>query len=176
MPRIPELPPIETGDLRQDLHRMREYMIRFVQNFATEEAGYASSNDSQGNSSSDNVNPLGITVDSELSEESINPVENRVIAEAIRNIPVTELMVDATVINFYAPASDYNAPYGSIARDGYTPLGIVGVLPFDSSIDVTYAYIMPPATARFKVKNTSTSATQTSLAAYVLYRKNEDSS
>ena len=78
MPRIPELPPLETGNLRQDLHRMREYMIRFVQNFATEEAGYASSNDSQGNSSADNVNPLGVTVDSELSEESINPVENRV--------------------------------------------------------------------------------------------------
>ena len=175
MPRIPELPPLETGNLRQDLHRMREYMIRFVQNFATEEAGFASSNDSK-DSSSDTVTPIGITVDSELSEESINPVENRVIAEAIRNIPVTELMVDTTVINFYAPASDYNAPSGSIARDGYTPLGIVGVFPFDSSIDVTYAYIMPPATARFKVKNTSTSATQTSLAAYVLYRKNEDSS
>ena len=88
MPKIPELPPILTGNASQDIQRMREYLIRFVQEYSTEDAGYASSNEEQGNSSSDSLQPAEeITVDAELSLESTNPIQNRAVAEALANLP-----------------------------------------------------------------------------------------
>ena len=176
MPRITELPPLETGNLRQDLHRMREYMIRFVQNFAMEEAGYASSNDSQGNSSSDAVTPIGITVDSELSEESINPVENRVIAAALKSIPITEIMVSTHLLNVTVLGNEFGIAYGNVAAEGYTPLGIVSVFPLNSSLEVTYFAIMAPASAQVRVRNSSSSQITSNIAVLVLYKKNEDTS
>ena len=146
MPKIPELPPILTGNNTQDISRMREYLIRFVQEYSTEDAGYASSNEEQGNSSSDSVQPAEeITVDAELSLESTNPIQNRAVAEAFANLPPA----GANLLTQSASRSNMSVGAGSnatgnitVTMQGYTPLGIIQYYFSSTALSINYYYLM----------------------------------
>ncbi|MBQ3373466.1 MAG: hypothetical protein IJK38_07210 [Oscillospiraceae bacterium] len=145
MPKIPELPPILTGNATQDIQRMREYLIRFVQEYSTEDAGYASSNEEQGNSSSDNLQPSEITVDAELSLESTNPIQNRAVAEAFANLPsggVNLVTREYTKTGLIAGASSVASGNITVTLSGYTPIGIVEFEFSNSALVANSCYVM----------------------------------
>ena len=146
MPKIPELPPILTGNNPQDIQRLREYLIRFVQEYSTEDAGYASSNEEQGNSSSDSVQPTEeITVDAELSLESTNPIQNRAVAEALANLPIggTNLLAQQwSRSNIIVNGNANTAGNITITLQGYRPLGIMQYEFSNSALSINSCYIM----------------------------------
>ncbi len=146
MPKIPELPPILTGNAFQDIQRMREYLIRFVQEYSTEDAGYASSNEEQGNSSSDSIQPTEqITVDAELSLESTNPIQNRAVAEALANLPAggTNLLAQQwSRSNIIVNGNANTAGNITITLQGYRPLGIMQYEFSNSALSINSCYIM----------------------------------
>ena len=146
MPKIPELPPILTGNASQDIQRMREYLIRFVQEYSTEDAGYASSNEEQGNSSSDSVQPTEeITVDAELSLESTNPIQNRAVAEALANLPIggTNLLAQQwSRSNIIVNGNANTGGNINITLQGYRPLGIMQYEFSNSALSINSCYIM----------------------------------
>ena len=146
MPKIPELPPILTGNASQDIQRMREYLIRFVQEYSTEDAGFASSNEEQGNSSSDSLQPAEqITVDAELSLESTNPIQNRAVAEALANLPAggTNLLAQQwSRSNIIVNGNANTAGNITITLQGYRPLGIMQYEFSNSALAINSCYIM----------------------------------
>ena len=146
MPKIPELPPILTGYASQDIQRMREYLIRFVQDYSTEDVGYASSNEEQGNSSSDSLQPAEeITVDAELSLESTNPIQNRAVAEALANLPAggTNLLAQQwSRSNIIVNGNANTAGNITITLQGYRPLGIMQYEFSNSALSINSCYIM----------------------------------
>ena len=146
MPKIPELPPILTGNNSQDIQRLREYLIRFVQEYSTEDAGYASSNEEQGNSSSDSLQPAEqITVDAELSLESTNPIQNRAVAEALANLPAggTNLLAQQwSRSNIIVNGNANTAGNITITLQGYRPLGIMQYEFTNSALSINSCYIM----------------------------------
>ncbi len=146
MPKIPELPPILTGNNSQDIQRLREYLIRFVQEYSTEDAGYASSNEEQGNSSSDSLQPAEqITVDAELSLESTNPIQNRAVAEALANLPAggTNLLAQQwSRSNIIVNGNANTAGNITITLQGYRPLGIMQYEFSNSALSINSCYIM----------------------------------
>ena len=146
MPKIPELPPILTGNHSQDIQRLREYLIRFVQEYSTEDAEYASSNEEQGNSSSDSLQPAEeITVDAELSLESTNPIQNRAVAEALANLPAggTNLLAQQwSRSNIIVNGNANTAGNITITLQGYRPLGIMQYEFSNSALSINSCYIM----------------------------------
>ena len=145
MPKIPELPPILTGNASQDITRLREYLIRFVQEYSTEDAGYASSNEEQGNSSSDSLHPEEITVDAELSLESTNPIQNRAVAEALANLPsggANLLTQQWSRSNIMVNGNANTAGNITITLQGYRPLGIMQYEFSNSALSINSCYIM----------------------------------
>ena len=146
MPKIPELPPILTGNASQDITRLREYLIRFVQEYSTEDAGYASSNEEQGNSSSDSIQSAEeITVDAELSLESTNPIQNRAVAEALANLPsggANLLTQQWSRSNIMVNGNANTAGNITITLQGYRPLGIMQYEFSNSALSINSCYIM----------------------------------
>ncbi len=141
MPKIPELPPILTGNASQDIQRMREYLIRFVQEYSTEDAGYASSDDSQGNTA-----PVAeITVDAELSLESTNPIQNRAVAEAFASLPsggANILTQRVSRTNMIVNANANGSGNITVTLQGYKPLGIIQFDFSSTALSINYCYIM----------------------------------
>ena len=176
MPKIPELPPILTGNPSQDIQRMREYLIRFVQEYSTEDAGYASSNEEQGNSSSDSLQPSEITVDAELSLESTNPIQNRAVAEAFANLPsggVNILTQRVSRTNMIVNANANSSGNIIVTLQGYKPLGIIQFDFSSTALSINYCYIMRTTQEDvlvFSLRNITSSAV-TGASAYftVLY-------
>ena len=146
MPKIPELPPILTGNASQDIQRLREYLIRFVQEYSTEDAGYASSNEEQGNSSSDSAQPAEeITVDAELSLESTNPIQNRAVAEALANLPLggTNLLTQQySRSNMIVNGNANTGGNITVTLQGYKPLGVIQYEFTNSALSINSCYIM----------------------------------
>ena len=182
MPKIPELPPILTGNNTQDISRLREYLIRFVQEYSTEDAGYASSNEEQGNSSSDNVQPAAeITVDAELSLDSTNPVQNRAVAEAFANLPPTGtnlLTQSASRSNMIVAAGSNTTGNITVTLQGYTPLGIIQVDFSSNALSINYCYLMRSNQQDilvFSLRNNSSSAVTGATATFtVLYMEDTE--
>ena len=175
MPKIPEMPPILTGNTKNDLDRLREYLIRFVQEYSTEEKGYASSNDSRGTeeSSSNNqsvVPSTEITVDEELSTESTNPVQNRAVAEALNSIPTPESytvkMVTGTIT--ILSASGFTTVYTDLSLDGVTPVGIVGWSFSSSALSLESFNLVSETRLRGTIRNNSTSMISNASVYYYL--------
>ena len=172
MPKIPELPPILTGNASQDIQRMREYLIRFVQEYSTEDAGYASSDDSQGNTAP----AAEITVDAELSLESTNPIQNRAVAEAFANLPsggVNILTQRVSRSNMIVNANANASGNITVTLQGYKPLGIIQCDFSSTALSINYCYIMRTTQEDvlvFSLRNTTSSAV-TGASAYftVLY-------
>ncbi len=172
MPKIPELPPILTGNTSQDIQRMREYLIRFVQEYSTEDAGYASSDDSQGNTAP----AAEITVDAELSLESTNPIQNRAVAEAFANLPsdgtnlqIQQVSLSGMIVNASANASGNI----DVTLQGYRPV-VVGQIRFsNTALSINYFYIVRSNntdTLVFSVRNIISSAVTNATAYFtVLY-------
>ena len=182
MPKIPELPPILTGNASQDIQRMREYLIRFVQEYSTEDAGYASSNEEQGNSSSDSVQPTEeITVDAELSLESTNPIQNRAVAEALANLPsggANLLTQQWSRSNIMVNGNANTAGNITITLQGYRPLGIMQYEFSNSALAINSCYIMRANQQDILVyslrNNTSTAVTGATATFPVLYMEDTE--
>ena len=182
MPKIPELPPILTGDNTQDLNRLREYLIRFVQEYSTEDAGYASSNEEQGNSSSDSVQPAEeITVDAELSLDSTNPIQNRAVAEAFANLPpagANLLTQSASRSNMIVGASSNATGNITVTLQGYTPIGIIQFEFSSAALSINYCYLMRSNQQDilvFSLRNNSSAAVTGATATFtVLYMEDTE--
>ena len=182
MPKIPELPPILTGNNTQDISRMREYLIRFVQEYSTEDAGYASSNEEQGNSSSDSMQPAEeITVDAELSLESTNPIQNRAVAEAFASLSpagANLLTQSASRSNMIVGAGSNTTGNITVTLQGYKPIGIIQFEFSSTALSINYCYLMRSNQQDilvFSLRNNSSSAVTGATATFtVLYMEDTE--
>ena len=182
MPKIPELPPILTGNASQDINRLREYLIRFVQEYSTEDAGYASSNEEQGNSSSDSVQPTEeITVDAELSLESTNPIQNRAVAEALANLPAggTNLLAQQVSLSGIIVNANANVSGNiNITLQGYTPIAAGQIRFSNTALSINSFYIVRnnnTDTLLFSARNNISSAVTNATATFtVLYMEDTE--